>query len=205
MDIQRVILLGALGLISYMLVLQWNADYNTPVAAQQTQTESVSAYQPAAGNDLPSAAPAAEADLPTAGAATSTLAAATGDLVSVTTDKFGILIDPRGGDIIEVKLLDHKATLEGEDPLVLLEQNANRTYVAQSGLVGPNGPDASKEGRPLYSVAEASYDMGSADTLAVDLNLVDNGVAITKRFTFTRGSNAIAMDYLIANNSDSWS
>ncbi len=203
MDIQRVILLGALGLISYMLVLQWNADYNTPVAAQQTQTESVSAYQPVAGDDLPSAAPAAQADLPTAGAAVSTLAAATGDLVSVTTDKFGILIDPRGGDIIEVKLLDHKATLEGEDPLVLLEQNANRTYVAQSGLVGPNGPDASKEGRPLYSVAEARYDMGSADTLAVDLNLVDNGVAITKRFTFTRGSNAIAMDYLIANNSDS--
>lgn len=201
MDIQRVILLGALGLISYMLVLQWNADYNTPVAAQQTQTESVSAYQPTTGNDLPSAAQPATADLPSSEAATTTMAAASGELISVTTDNLSVLIDPRGGDIIEVKLLNHLALLNEDDPFVLLEQNANRTYVAQSGLVGPNGPDASKDGRPLYSTESLSYSLDNAETLSVDLNLLQDGVAITKRFTFERASNAINVDYIITNNS----
>jgi len=203
MDIQRVILLGALGLISYMLVLQWNADYNTPVAVQQTQTESVSAYQPPTGSDLPSATQPATADLPSSGVATTTLGAASGELISVTTDNLAVLIDPRGGDIIEVKLLNHLAVLGENDPFVLMEQNANRTYVAQSGLVGPNGPDASKEGRPLYSTESLSYSLDDADTLYVDLNLNDNGVAITKRFTFTRASNAINVDYLVTNNGNS--
>ena len=201
MDVQRVILIAALALISYMMVLQWNADYNNPVASQPTQAETVSAYQPAS-SDLPSTAAPANSDLPTAAnSVTSTVAAASGKLISVTTDNLAVLIDPRGGDIIEVKLLNHTAKLNEKDPFVLLEQNANRTYVAQSGLVGANGPDAAAEGRPLYFSTSDSYAMGDADSLTVDLNLDQNGVIITKSFTFTRASNAVAMNYSINNQS----
>lgn len=34
----------------------------------------------------------------------------------------------------------------------MLENDAKRTYVAQSGLIGLNGPDSSRGGRPLYAV-----------------------------------------------------
>lgn len=202
MDIQRVILIAALALMSYMLMLQWNQDYNTPVAEQTVATSSVSAYQPTEG-DLPSASSNAAADVPANTGDTTTVQAAATDasLISVKTDTLEVLIDPRGGDVIEAKLPKHLAVLSETEALTLLEQNTTRTYVAQSGLVGKNGPDANPDGRPLYNSESRSYDLGDADQLSVDLEFNQNGVAITKRFTFTRGSNAVAVDYLINNQS----
>lgn len=202
MDIQRVILIAALALMSYMLMLQWNQDYNTPVAEQTVATSSVSAYQPTEG-DLPSASSNAAADVPANTGETTTVQAAATDasLISVKTDTLEVLIDPRGGDVIEAKLPQHLAVLSGTEALTLLEQNTTRTYVAQSGLVGKNGPDANPDGRPLYNSESRSYDLGDADQLSVDLEFNQNGVAITKRFTFTRGSNAIAVEHIIDNQS----
>ncbi|NVK02429.1 MAG: membrane protein insertase YidC [Oceanospirillaceae bacterium] len=201
MDVQRVILIAALALMSYMMVLQWNQDYNTPAAAPTVASSSVSAYAPS-DSDLPSATSTASADVPaTAEATTAAVAATDASLISVKTDTLELLIDPRGGDVIEAKLPQHLAVLSESEPLTLLEQNATRTYVAQSGLVGKNGPDANPEGRPLYNSEARSYEMGDSDQLSVDLQLNENGVAITKRFTFTRGSNAIKVEYLIDNQS----
>lgn len=200
MDIQRVILIAALALMSYMLMLQWNQDYNTPVAEPSVATSSVSAYEPVAG-DLPTATSNAAADVPATAAAEPVAAATDASLISVKTDTLELLIDPRGGDVIEAKLPQHLAVLGESEPLTLLEQNATRTYVAQSGLVGKNGPDANPDGRPLYNAEARSFELGDADQLSVDLNLNENGVAITKRFTFTRGSNAIQVEYLINNQS----
>ena len=200
MDIQRVILIAALALMSYMLMLQWNQDYNTPVAEPSVATSSVSAYEPVAG-DLPTATSNAAADVPATAAAEPVAAATDASLISVKTDTLELLIDPRGGDVIEAKLPQHLAVLGESEPLTLLEQNTTRTYVAQSGLVGKNGPDANPDGRPLYNAEARSFELGDADQLSVDLNLNENGVAITKRFTFTRGSNAIQVEYLINNQS----
>jgi len=200
MDIQRVILIAALALMSYMLMLQWNQDYNTPVAEPTVATSSVSAYEPAAG-DLPTATSNASADVPATANAAPVAEAIDSSLISVKTDTLELLIDPRGGDVIEAKLPQHLAVLSESEPLTLLEQNATRTYVAQSGLVGKNGPDANPDGRPLYNADARSFDLGDADQLSVDLNLNESGVAITKRFTFTRGSNAIKVEYLINNQS----
>jgi len=201
MDVQRVILIAALALMSYMMVLQWNQDYNTPAAAPTVASSSVSAYAPS-DSDLPSATSTASADVPATAEATTAAAAATdASLISVKTDTLELLIDPRGGDVIEAKLPQHLSVLSKSEPLTLLEQNATRTYVAQSGLVGKNGPDANPEGRPLYNSEARSYEMSDSDQLSVDLQLNENGVAITKRFTFTRGSNAIKVEYLIDNQS----
>jgi YidC/Oxa1 family membrane protein insertase len=184
-----------------MMVLQWNQDYNTPAAAPTVASSSVSAYAPS-DSDLPSTTSTASADVPaTAEATTAAVAATDASLISVKTDTLELLIDPRGGDVIEAKLPQHLAVLSESEPLTLLEQNATRTYVAQSGLVGKNGPDANPEGRPLYNSEARSYEMGGSDQLSVDLQLNENGVAITKRFTFTRGSNAIKVEYLINNQS----
>jgi YidC/Oxa1 family membrane protein insertase len=200
MDIQRVILIAALALMSYMLMLQWNQDYNTPVAEPTVATSSVSAYEPAAG-DLPKATSNASADVPATASAAPVAEAIDASLISVKTDTLELLIDPRGGDVIEAKLPQHLAVLSESEPLTLLEQNATRTYVAQSGLVGKNGPDANPDGRPLYNADARRFELGDADQLSVDLNLNQNGVAITKRFTFTRGSNAIKVEYLVNNQS----
>ena len=202
MDLQRVILVSAMALISYMLVLQWNEDYGQPKQATQAPVASVSAYGSApVSSDLPAAQESnAAADVPNTGTAAQA-SSAQAQLISVKTDVLEVLIDTKGGDIIQVALPAHKASLDSELPFVLLEQTANRTYVSQSGLVGANGPDASAEGRPTYSTAQSAYTL-EGETLAVDLTFADSkGVVITKRFTFNQGSYNVGVDYVVNNAS----
>ena len=203
MDVQRVILVAALALISYMLVLQWNDDYGQQPTAQ-APAASVSVYGSAStSSDLPSAVSADKSspgDLPTTETVTETTALA--QLVTVKTDVLNVLIDPKGGDIIQVALPAYKATLGSELPFILLEQNINRTYVSQSGLVGANGPDANPEGRPSYSVTQSEYTLDGQESINVDLSFSDaTGVNITKRYIFSKGSYTIGQDYIVNNGS----
>ncbi|WP_432697135.1 membrane protein insertase YidC [Marinobacterium sp. YM272] len=214
MDVQRVILIAALALISYMLVLQWNDDYGPAQqqAVTEQQAETVSAYANSSEAELPVAGAAsdASADMPLGANADEQAAVAatqiSEELINVSTDVLQVVIDPRGGDIIKVALPKHEDALNSGNPFVLLEQNRNRTYVAQSGLVGRDGPDAQKAGRPLYSVDNTEYSLGDNDSLNVDLTLTqDNGVTVTKRFTFTKGEYRVGLDYIVDNQSqESW-
>jgi YidC/Oxa1 family membrane protein insertase len=210
MDVKRVISFAALALISYVLVLQWNEDYGSKPAAPASQT-SVSAYSSPDGDELPSADVATttqNAELPATGAQADTGAAAVKSrLINIKTDVLDVLVDTTGGDIIQVALPQYKATIDADDAFVLLEQTANRTYVAQSGLVGANGPDAATTGRPVYSVEGSEFDLGAADTLNVDLSFTDAaGVKVTKRYSFTKGSYQIGLEYIVDNQSQqSWS
>lgn len=200
MDVQRIILIAAMALISYMLVLQWNEDYGQPVPAGEQAVTSVSAYSNStAETDLPQAADdTASADVPATGTT-----AAKAQLITVKTDVLDVIIDTKGGDIIQVALPVHKAILGAEQPFVLMEQTSNRTYVSQSGLVGNNGPDASKDGRPTYTVDAAQFELGDKDSLNVDLSFTDqNGVQITKRYTFSKGSYNVGLSYIVNNTSE---
>ncbi|MGB1237483.1 MAG: membrane protein insertase YidC [Pseudomonadales bacterium] len=199
MDFQRIILGTTLAIITYMMVLQWNSDYGSePVATEQAA--SVSAYgSSAASTDLPAGEKVSSTDLP---GTQSEAVTSTGQLISVKTDVLNVLIDSKGGDIIQVALPGEKAQLGSELPFVLLEQNANRTYVAQSGLIGANGPDAAADGRPTYSSTNTEYTL-DGDSLQVDLTYRKDGVTITKRFTFTKGQYAVGLEYIIDNKSDS--
>ncbi len=204
MDVQRVILFAALALISYMLVLQWNEDYGQKPTAQ-APVASVSVYGSAStsSSDLPTAVnteKSSSGDLPSTGIATASSANA--QLITVKTDVLDVLIDAKGGDIIQVALPAYNATLGSELPFILLEQTPNRTYVSQSGLVGVNGPDANPDGRPTYTVASSEYTLGDKDSVNVDLQLANpNGVNITKRYTFTKSSYTIGHEYIVKNGS----
>lgn len=200
MDVQRIILIAAMALISYMLVLQWNEDYGQPAPAGEQAVTSVSAYSsPSAETDLPQAADeTASADVPPTGTT-----ASKAQLITVKTDVLDLIIDTKGGDIIQVALPVHKATLGAEQPFVLMEQTSNRTYVSQSGLVGSNGPDASKDGRPTYTVDAAQFELGDKESIDVDLKFTDNnGVLITKRYTFSKGSYNVGLSYIVDNKSE---
>ena len=204
MDVQRIILVAALCLISYMLVLQWNQDYGQEPTAQEAVT-SVSAYesQPVV-SELPKAAEDSDnSDLP--GAVEAKIAQAT--LITVKTDVLDVIIDTKGGDIIQVALPDYKASLGSELPFVLLEQTNKRTYVSQSGLVGTNGPDASAKGRPTYSIAANEFSLDGNEELNVDLTFTaEDGVLITKRYSFRKGSYQVGLEFIVNNNTEqNWS
>ncbi|OBY88094.1 membrane protein insertase YidC [Pseudomonas sp. AU11447] len=192
MDIKRSILFVALAIVSYALVLQWNKDYGQPELPAQTatfnQTEGLPDTSVPAGN-------AANADVPTTQNAQASLpneqkpAVASEQLIRVKTDVLDLTIDPRGGDVIKLGLTQYPLRQDRPDvPFPLFERDNQRTYLAQSGLTGANGPDAAASGRPLYASAKPVYELADGqDQMVVDLTYAQDGVSYIKRFTFHRG------------------
>ena len=80
-------------------------------------------------------------------------------------------------------------------PFILLEENSTRTYIAQSGLVGPDGIDS--HGRAQFTATANRYELQPGqDSLTVDLHWQnDAGVKVTKRFLFQRGKFLVNVEY----------
>ncbi len=212
MDLQRSLLIGAIAVLSFMLLTEWVAFKDERAAAEEVQTSRLisSGSEPAAQlPDLDQPAPTAQMaesdDIPTApeAEAESAIAPVTSSssrVVQVHTDSLQLAIDLEGGDIIELALPRHLEQIDNPDvPFVLLEQNDTRTYISQSGLIGPNGID--NKGRATFTASADRFELTQgSDELQVDLLWQgEDGVKVTKRFTFSRNSYLVKIDYLVEN------
>lgn len=189
MESQRNLLIVALLFISFLLYQQWQIDNApAPTPAEQTATNTVNA-------DIPASTAIA--------APIQNSVAVDRQIVTVTTDTIELAIDTLGGDIVESTLLQYPVELNGVENLKLLEQRTNFTFVAQSGLIGANGPDSSADGRPLYQAAKDKYVLDAGqDSLEVVLTFTDtNGVIFNKVFTFTREAYKVEVSYRVNNTS----
>lgn len=218
MDKQRLILFSLIAVIGYLLILAWNEDYGQPEEQPVVQNQQLTSGDTLTSlpSDNPATQAAADSDLPSSTLAPAGNAPVVQDtvkaqpsqqLINVETDVFKISINPRGGDIVYAALKDYPRVIDKpDDPFALLQNSSTRVYVAQSGLIGPNGPDASTAGRPLYSADQSSFKLDeNENTLQVDLQFMQDGVSITKRYTFTRGDYLIDVQYLINNqSSNNW-
>ena len=206
MDIKRTILIVALAVVSYVMVLKWNQDYGQ--AALPTQNVAASSTTaPALPDTVPGNNASNSADVPSATADTSTPTetpvAASKDLIHVKTDVLDIAIDPQGGDIAQLRLPLYPRRQDHPDvPFQLFDNGNERTYLAQSGLTGVDGPDARSSGRPVFSTEKKTYELAPGqDQLVVDLKFSENGVNYIKRFTLKRGLYDVQVTYLIDNES----
>ena len=206
MDIKRTILIVALAVVSYVMVLKWNQDYGQ--AALPTQNVAASSTTAPALPDTVSGNSASNsADVPSATTDTSTPTetpvAASKDLIHVKTDVLDIAIDPQGGDIAQLRLPLYPRRQDHPDvPFQLFDNGNERTYLAQSGLTGVDGPDARSAGRPVFSSDKKTYELAPGqDEVVVDLKFSENGVNYIKRFTLKRGLYDVKVTYLIDNES----
>ncbi|MEX2474054.1 membrane protein insertase YidC [Marinobacter sp.] len=224
MDIQRIVLFAGLAIVSYLMVLAWNDDYNQPQTQPQvTEQANVSerSSQSGQGEDLQipegSAGNSGSEDneefaTPEGGSQSvsdNTDTMDTSDkLITVRTDVFELTIDRMGGNLVESSLLDYDQALDSEASLNILTRSGNRTYVMESGLIGRNGIDSRRNGSaPVFDASATEYQLSEgADELTVDLTYTtDAGVEITKRYQFERDSYEIDVRYLINNqSSESW-
>jgi len=210
MDLQRSLLIGAIAVLSFMLLTKWVDFQDARESAQTVENTRLISNDAAtpqlpttdnidAGEDLPTladnTAPAAKAVDP--------VSANSGRIVQIHTDVLQLAVDLEGGDIIELDLPKYLAKIDQPEPYVLLEQNSTRTYIAQSGLIGADGID--KNGRATYSSPASIYTLEEGkDQLVVKLQWQnDAGVKVTKRFTLRRGDYLINVDFLVENGSDS--
>lgn len=216
MDLQRSLLIGAIAVLSFMLLTKWVdfKDADAKSVAQVQEDNRLISTSNATFSDTPALpdSSSSEEDLPQLSEAASPAAAeveeaAIGNnerIVQIYTDVLQLAIDLEGGDIVELDLPKYPAQIDKpEIPYVMLEQNSTRTYIAQSGLIGADGID--KEGRPAYSTASSIHKLQDGDDeLVVELVWQNEaGIKVTKRFSLQRGDYLVKVDYLVENDSDS--
>jgi len=186
MDSQRNILLIALAVVSFLLFQKWQIAQNpVPQVIEQAQTsDSVPGSSSASGEFEAITTQNAESKV-----------------ITVTTDVLTLSIDTVGGDVVSAKLNKYAAELNSDQPFVLLQDNSEHKFIAQSGIIGPQGIDRSN-GRPVYSVAQDSYSLAQGqDELSIPLVYKENGITYTKTFILKRNSYAIDVKFGVDNQS----
>ena len=215
-EIQRVVLLICLAATGYLLILAWNGDmqetrdqdyYAAEPAVSSTDfnANSVSDTVPdladagSAGDDIP-ALPTA--NLP-AGAQLNTLTTMNNSrLVTVTTPSLKMWIDLKGGDVVRVLLPKFPVEIDRPDvPFVLLDQSVQRTYIAQSGLIGADGTDSNGQ-RPLFSADRTNYQINQGE-IEVVLRADVAGNPVEKIFRFRADDYLVDVEYRVRNNKSS--
>lgn len=194
MDIQRTGLLVMLGILTYVLFLQWNT--YTDNAAELDQPAPAQLNVPARENASDLEIPVTEPD----GSVRDVQATQSGETITITTPLLELTIDLTGGDVTQALLADFPTDIDRpNDPIALLDSR-DRVYVAQSGLVGQDGPDAFESGRPVYTSAQASYEISDEQTVVLQTT-ADNGLIIEKHFRIHPDRYDIEVTHRIQNTS----
>ena len=219
-EVQRVVLLIGLAAAGYLLILAWNEDYMQragPVTPAEAPELSGGPAAPDVYPSAPAAGPrsnvnSAESDIPDASligsrtpeesGANAVAEAAPSRLVRVSTPTQDVWIDRRGGDVLRVLLPKYPVMLSQPDvPFSLLDVANGRTYMAQSGLIGPDGLDSGTD-RPLFASGSDHYRVESGETFDLVLSAEHRGVRVEKVYTFDGDDYLIDVAYRIRNPHD---
>jgi YidC/Oxa1 family membrane protein insertase len=219
MDNLRFVLVVTFAMLVFMLWQAWEQDYGPkPEVAAIVSPEGIKTKE-----DLPTTAEAslqAESTLQNP-VASPVAVASTSNTVKIKTDVIALEIDLQGGTVTNLDLLDYpveKANnvvnslrkMVGMEvaeidsaPVRLFNNNQEKIFVAQSGLIADSGFAAAPNHYTVFANDQGSYKLEPGqDSLIVPLKWTDNqGLEITKIFTFKRGSYEIKLDQNVNNNS----
>ena len=219
MDNLRFILVVTFAMLVFMLWQAWDVDYGPkPEVAAIVSPEGIKATE-----DVPMTAEAssqAESGLQNP-VSVPVSAASAAKTVKVKTDVIALEIDLQGGTVTNLDLLNYpveKANnvvnnlrkMIGMDvaetntaPVRLFNDNQEKLFVAQSGLIAGSGLAAAPNHYTVFTNEQDSYTLQPGqDSLTVPITWTDNkGLVITKLFTLKRGSYEITLGQQVKNNS----
>jgi YidC/Oxa1 family membrane protein insertase len=125
-------------------------------------------------------------------------AAATKERVVVNTDVLALTFDSEGGTLVHSAFVKYKDQVHKEDGFVLLDESANRVYVAQTGLIGSGSLPTHKTLMTLVPGERSLKD--GLNELEVKFESADvGGVKLVKTYTLKRGAYDIAVRHDILN------
>lgn len=210
MESQRNLLVIGLMVVSVLLYLEWGS-FQRESAAQANQPvrtiadndakrvtnkpQNIASTAPQTAKSTDTDVPQLDTTVPSLGQTSETSAVTT---IDVTTDTLDLTIRALGGDIIDASLVKYKTEVGSTENFQLLSPNLAELYIAQSGLIGPNGPDSSQTGRPVYQTAQSQYRM-TDDVLNVPLVFENDELILTKTYSFNRGSHTINVTNEVKN------
>jgi len=199
MDNQRTLLVAALAFIAVLIWQAWQKDYVLPqqVANVEGQVKQQADVPNTVSTDskLPSGLGINKSDGSNQ---------PNGGVIHVVTDVYELEIDTLGGSIVELHLSDYPEKKGEEEKVQLLDNQAAKTFVVESGLVSQSGD--SPNHHVLWHTPEYDYVM-TGEALRVPLTWTNNeGITITKTYVFSKGSYKVDVETKIENNSiNSWS
>jgi YidC/Oxa1 family membrane protein insertase len=194
MDTQRLILFVVFSFSALLLWEAWQKESRPPPPVATTAPAKAAADVPGVPTGPSSALPAGPTP-PASGSSPAGVPSAS--TVTIATDLFRVEVDPVGGAITQVALLKHRDPSSEAKPYLALQRTAERTFVAQSGLLGEGMPNH----RTDYTVLPGPRELApGADRLELRLQAVaPNGDVVVQVLTFHRGSYVIDVAYDITN------
>jgi len=195
--------------------LQWMQFSSAKVeqVAEQTATQSETpmansgtSSSMSAPSAVPGSIPGANAPAPTGTAVpVAQSAMQQGQRIQVKTDNLDLIIDTAGGDIREARLLNYGATEDHSQPYQLLSDKGPLLYVVQNGLaMQPDATLPAPNHKAMYQASQTVYEM-TGDTLVVPMTWEQDGIKVTKTYTFTKGKYLIDIGYQVENStSETW-
>ncbi len=201
-----IILYILLGYISILLFSAWQEDYPPKIVEKPQQNAPISTTIPE--NILPIDTGTLP-DVPKTQAKIKqnpTNSAIQADSISVHTDVLHLKINLQGGNITAALLEKYPVSInEPETKFQLLGDNNALHFIIQTGIVAKNQATAPSH-LSLFTAEKTRYQLNSGeDQLEVNLFWQANGIQVTKRFTFKRGSYAVKVSQIIQNqNEPTW-
>ena len=202
MDIKRTVLWVVFSMSLLILWDNWMRHTGKQSMFFPTPTAQLSKNTAAAGSANAPVASAAASAAAVAGAngavqAATDTPAIKSERITITTDLIKADIDTIGGELRRLELLKHKDSADATKNLVLFTQDAKRTYLAQTGLLGGNFPNH-KSGFVAKPGVRA---LGDGNQVQLVLESEQAGVKLTKTFTFKKGDYVIDVKHEVSNNS----
>jgi len=198
MDIKRTVLLVIFSLSLLMLWENWTI-YNGGASMFAPEVASTS-NNATSNTKSDSSVPQASVSTPVASGAdvpAGAVSAQAGEKITITTDLLKAEINSAGGELTRIELLQHKDSANESKNVVLMESGSGRTYVGQSGLIGTSAPNH----RSLFTVRPGMRTLENADSVQLILDAEQDGVKLTKTYTFKRGEYEIELSHEVTNGS----
>ncbi|HEY8357099.1 MAG TPA: membrane protein insertase YidC, partial [Ramlibacter sp.] len=204
-DIRRTILWVIFGFSMVMLWDQWQVYNGRQATFFPSAKTAPAAAAPAASaaSGVPAALPTGAGSLPVVSAPSTSVpgvpagpTAAQRERFTVSTDVLRVTFDSEGGSIVRTEFLQHTAD-DKKSPFVLLDQSAERVYVAQTGLVGGDFPTHKTIMTALPG--DRALKDGAGELVVKFESPVQGGVKLLKTYTFKRGAYDVPVRHEVVN------
>lgn len=197
MDTTRLILVVSLGLVSLLIWQAWQQEYGTAPSGREAPVARPEAVEGPA--DVPAVVSEEQPESPEALQETVRSPLERAQRIYVQTDVLDVEIDTRGGDIRTAKLLKYPISVKQPDePFLLLNDTPPMIFLVQGGF---RTRDPAPTHHAVYQVAKTEYRLEEgSDEIRIPLTWhSENGLSVTKVYTFRRGSYLIDMSYEVDN------
>ena len=167
-----------------------------PAQVAQQKTSDVPAAPQAGSNAVPGVPATAGAPAVPGGAP---VAAVASPVVTVTTDVVKVDIDPVGGVIKRLEMLQYRDHFDKTKNQVLFSVNGPNVYLGQTGLIGTTAAGVLPNHTTAFTVRPGVRTLGANGQVQVVMDAEQGGVRLTKTLTFRKGDYLIGVRHDVTN------